>query len=620
MVPSCYIYGIYIVDWSANGWTIIGLAIAFVGSILSGAGYWHFSRFEARLNNADDRHTRRRAAQALTAPGPWTAYLNTLSSGLDTLDRWMGRRTSLKIWASDSGEWTNGICWSLTIALVYPPVLLLISWIAGTSPDVGMHNLLIQTNFITFSRRATFVVVLLTTMLACLLIILNMKSINNKFNDFTKSINITNRILVIKGRFFEYATFIFFSFFLFLNMVTSEKYNLAISILTPLAISLVVFITGALPFCLLFIISISGSTLASSAVIGISLSIEYARHIGVGVMLFIGHAPLTACIALAYMSYVRIGGVETILAYLVLAPCFIFYSVFVGDSGFSADIVTTVALFSILLPIMNGFFDFASWQVSRWLGERLLDASNDPQRSRWSRGSVYIIDVILDIAIAAALLIGLAWAIPKAIEIWNGFVIWSGDEPSLNLTAYLCNAAREPLVEGIWALGMLFSTLIPTAIHLLFLIFAPVFWLIAWFFGAHAINRARAAHIELGTRPPKADLVGWSDEEIDEVRAMPVCYGQPGFTEEGAVFSGKLNPQTVHKVAMELRVWRPLAYAIAFGLVLYVIWEFTPPLIATMTGPLPELLLWIANNGDWSAVQSCFPSAAPTPPIPLPWS
>ncbi len=103
---------------------------------------------------------------------------------------------------------------------------------------------------------------------------------------------------------------------------------------------------------------------------------------------------------------------------------------------------------------------------------------------------------------------------------------------------------------------------------------------------------------------------------------MPADYGFAGLSEDQAMFEGPLNETTLHAITMQLKFWRPLYYTAAFGLFLTALIQFTPPLFATVTGPLPELLLWIANNFDWSAVHEGCPAlnAPPTPPFNLPWS
>ena len=168
---------------------------------------------------------------------------------------------------------------------------------------------------------------------------------------------------------------------------------------------------------------------------------------------------------------------------------------------------------------------------------------------------------------------------------------------------------------------MLFSTLLPTAVHLTFLIAAPIFWVMSWLFGAHLTNRARAAHLTYGTRPPNIDIRGHG-EAAEQWRAMNINHSTAALREDQAMFEGPLNETTLHAITMQLKFWRPLYYTAAFGLFLGALIQFAPPLFASVTGPLPELLLWIANNFDWSAVHEGCPAlnASPTPPIPLPWS
>ena len=166
----------------------------------------------------------------------------------------------------------------------------------------------------------------------------------------------------------------------------------------------------------------------------------------------------------------------------------------------------------------------------------------------------------------------------------------------------------------------------PRRSHFSFLIFAPIFWGISWLFGAHLTNRARAAHLTHGSRPPK-------HRHSRATARQPLKNGPAACPSDLQVFSRSTRrsghvrrpaqPETtLHAITMQLKFWRPLYYTAAFGLFLGALIQFAPPLFASVTGPLPELLLWIANNFDWSAVHEGCPAlnASPTPPIPLPWS
>jgi len=217
-------------------------------------------------------------------------------------------------------------------------------------------------------------------------------------------------------------------------------------------------------------------------------------------------------------------------------------------------------------------------------------------------------------------LVGLAWAIPRIIEAFNSFMDWLTGEQIFVIADYLCAAAKEPLGDGLWATSMLFSTLLPTAVHFSFLLFAPIFWIMSWLFGAHLTNRARAAHLTHGSRPPKTDIKGDGKAATKWPSTMPSNFGLQGLAEDQTMFEGPLNQTTLHAITRELRVLRPLYYTAALAAVITALIYVTPPLFASLTTPLPEFLLWIANNGDWTTVQACFPNTQPTPPLSWPWS
>jgi len=191
---------------------------------------------------------------------------------------------------------------------------------------------------------------------------------------------------------------------------------------------------------------------------------------------------------------------------------------------------------------------------------------------------------------------------------------WLTGERIFVIAGYLCAAASEPLGDGLWATAMLFSTLLPTTAHLAFLIFAPIFWGISSLFGAHLTNRARAAHLTHGTRPPKADINGDGTATEKWPRAMPADFGLQGLREDQAMFQGPLNPTTLHRITLELRVLRPLYYTCGLALIITAIYGLSS-LTVTLWRPAPEILLHIAHNFDQTPVQQCFPNAPQTGPF-----
>ncbi len=139
-------------DWSANGWTIVGLVISVLGAAFSGSVYWNRDNFKRRLR--DEAAIRFDAAKALTAPKPWDMYLGALGGALDRLTSWMGKRARLAPKDGSRGEWGKSANWCFILAMIYPFVFLLTSWLFGA--HITNHARAAHLNFGTRPPRRTF--------------------------------------------------------------------------------------------------------------------------------------------------------------------------------------------------------------------------------------------------------------------------------------------------------------------------------------------------------------------------------------------------------------------------------------------------------------------------------
>ena len=134
---------------------------------------------------------------------------------------------------------------------------------------------------------------------------------------------------------------------------------------------------------------------------------------------------------------------------------------------------------------------------------------------------------------------------------------------------------------------MLLSTLLPSALHMMFLVASPLaFWL-----RPHGAEwQARAAYLA-GDRaePPESDLP--RNPALRNAERE-----RPG-----------LDRETVRRVAWwrirQIFLTYPLAF-IAAGLILWGLWH----LVQSVTGPLPAWLLWFATF-DTAFVEACLPGA-----------
>jgi len=145
-------------------------------------------------------------------------------------------------------------------------------------------------------------------------------------------------------------------------------------------------------------------------------------------------------------------------------------------------------LFFVMLPIVNALLDWPSWAVSRWLGHDLHDLMKGETRRlgrwlrRWFRAAwqpvAFVVHIGLDLVAALVTLLALAALLPFLVQLFNHLAVALGAAPPLELGGFLDDAVREPWPQGFWALSMLATTLIPTALHAGALIISLFLWLI----------------------------------------------------------------------------------------------------------------------------------------------
>lgn len=161
---------------------------------------------------------------------------------------------------------------------------------------------------------------------------------------------------------------------------------------------------------------------------------------------------------LSILPIVVVGGV--ILFFGILGGLF-------GPSG-KADETLLFATFFLVLPVLNGFADFLSWYASRRLGAHLLSCLGKVSRWRlfaWTIPS----HIAVDVFIAAGLLACLALALPFVMQ-----TISMARDFDYDAAGEIARAAQDPGGQGIWLTIMLFTTLIPTFLHLCMVAASPL--------------------------------------------------------------------------------------------------------------------------------------------------
>ncbi len=123
--------------------------------------------------------------------------------------------------------------------------------------------------------------------------------------------------------------------------------------------------------------------------------------------------------------------------------------------------------FQLVLPLINGLTDWLSLWASRYLARTLLDQMRE--RDHWQLFRRVIVDFILDLAAALLFLAFLAFSLAFLMQAISEIRSFGYD-----VTVEIARAAADPLGEGIWLAAILFSTLIPTAVHALLLLLSPL--------------------------------------------------------------------------------------------------------------------------------------------------
>ena len=113
--------------------------------------------------------------------------------------------------------------------------------------------------------------------------------------------------------------------------------------------------------------------------------------------------------------------------------------------------------FLVLLPIVNALADAVSWQATRYFISRA--------KSEGTRALAILLELVLDVAVAALCLTFLALAAPALLEA-AGRLSQSLGGPRVVWRDFVSVAVDDPLGKGIFVTGMLATTLIPTFLHL----------------------------------------------------------------------------------------------------------------------------------------------------------
>jgi len=163
---------------------------------------------------------------------------------------------------------------------------------------------------------------------------------------------------------------------------------------------------------------------------------------------------IIAAFALAFALAGVLAAAGTAAAMAVLLALTVAALAFAGKFAF------LLLLFFVLLPMVNALLDWLSWIVTRFFLRRVAQVT-----SSWQGAGLLVLELSADLAAAFVLFLGLVVLLPNGIEVINAILSLAG-RTAFDWRDVVLRANAAPLSEGLFVIGMLITTLVPTFIHL----------------------------------------------------------------------------------------------------------------------------------------------------------
>jgi len=221
----------------------------------------------------------------------------------------------------------------------------------------------------------------------------------------------------------------------------------------------------------------------------------------------------------------------------------------VAALAFAGKFAFLLLLFFVLLPMVNALLDWMSWIVTRFFLRRVAEVTPS-----WRGAGLLAVELGADLAAAILLFLGLVVLLPNGIEIINAVLSITGRAP-FDWRDIVTRANEAPFSEGLFVIGMLVTTLVPTFIHIT-----------RGLAGIAAAWTPRAAEAAAGLRETASvgDAVeqratwanpgqyDWTQDETAEAPVQESDHGQSYYGQDGAQYAqaGGYPQSSFHEAAV----------------------------------------------------------------------
>ncbi len=174
--------------------------------------------------------------------------------------------------------------------------------------------------------------------------------------------------------------------------------------------------------------------------------------VSIGLAAFIFAGVISSRITISGFAIVALGCSSLIIS---------LFTSFFGGSNIAIAAFLGIFGFGTLLSLLNGFFDWISWAISRKLANSL--------RGKHSVLRFFTHIVIFDTFFAITLLVLVPAALSGGLQATNIFLSYFDVGLTYNYAPILGAAAQNPFgAEGLWFTLMILTNLVPTVFHLSF--------------------------------------------------------------------------------------------------------------------------------------------------------
>jgi len=354
-------------------------------------------------------------------------YRLRLKSALDTLDTYLGKPTFS--WYSIG----KNLSFHYLLALSYVFVTFFIIWFLGGDNSIGTIEVLPQKESY-LERFTTLVGIVFMTVLSYFLFSEEFKNIDKNFKEKFK--NLLPKSLQHSSQLIEKILiflFIFASLYYFQGFIFAIIFSL-------------ISITWRINSLLFTIGILGGLGLAGLVELGVTAIVTAGIVGGVAEVVVAGAVTVEIGVVVGVVAgVIAVGGVVIMGGISSLINTSYFWNLY----------NTSILIFLLITPFLNGILDFISLSISRYFSQKILNENL----------FLILFHLVLDFIFALIFLFVLMALLYYSIDFFNTFI---DEKLQIPIDKMIYATLQNPFsLDNLWITFMLLSTLIPTLLHII---------------------------------------------------------------------------------------------------------------------------------------------------------